>query len=66
MMNFSPADDSSEGPAASRTAQWPLALSQMQTALQLLDESDAPAHLAAQLDLAIQQLREEIARSKAR
>jgi hypothetical protein len=36
------------------------ALSRMQEALRLLDESDAPPQVGAQLDLAIQQLKQEI------
>jgi hypothetical protein len=32
----------------------------MQEALRLLDESDAPSQVGAQLDLAIQQLKDEI------
>lgn len=36
------------------------ALSQMQEALRLLDEYEAPPQVGAQLDLAIQQLKQEI------
>jgi len=36
------------------------ALAKMKEALLLLDESDAPAQIGAQLDLAIQQLQDEI------
>lgn len=36
------------------------ALAMMQEALQLLDESGAPAHIGAHLDLAIVRLREQV------
>ena len=36
------------------------ALARMKEALRLLDESDAPSQIGAQLDLAIQQLQDEI------
>jgi hypothetical protein len=36
------------------------ALSRMQEALRLLDESDAPPQIGAQLDLAVQQLKQAI------
>jgi len=38
------------------------ALAQMKEALRLLDESEAPAQIGAQLDLAIQQLEDEISK----
>jgi len=38
-----------------------LALDLMSEALDLLDRSEAPAHIGAHLDLAIEQLRAEIA-----
>lgn len=60
-MNCSSVEAKNEGPWANDRAGWSFALSRMEEALNLLDESDAPAHIGAQLDLAIQQLRAEIA-----
>jgi hypothetical protein len=59
-MNGSPVDANDDGDWAGDKAGWVSALSRMQEALRLLDESDAPAQVGAQLDLAIQQLKDEI------
>lgn len=37
-------------------ARWSAALEHLQFAIRLLDDSDAPAHIAAHIDLAIHQL----------
>ena len=56
MHSTEPADETVE-PAA-RT--WALALQQMMAALELLDKSDAPPEVGANLDLAIYRLREAL------
>lgn len=38
--------------------QWDIALEQLQFAIEILDRSNAPAHIAAHVDLAIHQLRD--------
>lgn len=40
--------------------QWREALKQLQSAIDLLDRSDAPAHIAAHVDLAAHQLQDVI------
>lgn len=60
-MNGSSVEAEDEGPWAENRAGWTFALSRMEEALRLLDESDAPPQIGAQLDLAIQQLKEQIA-----
>ena len=59
-MNGSHLDANDEGGWAGDKAGWISALSRMQEALRLLDQSDAPPQIGAQLDLAIQQLKDEI------
>ena len=59
-MNGSSVEANDEGEWADNRAGLMSALSQMQEALRLLDESDAPPQVGAQLDLAIQQLKQEI------
>ena len=59
-MNGSFGEAQDEGSWADNRASWGSALSQMQEALRLLDESEAPPQVGAQLDLAIQQLKDEI------
>jgi hypothetical protein len=59
-MNGSSVEANDEGEWAGSRAGLISALSQMQEALRLLDESDAPPQVGAQLDLAIQQLKQEI------
>lgn len=63
-MNSSPAPSGSESAWTNDGGHWSQALSRMEAALRLLDESDGPPHVGAQLDLAIQQLRDEIAQSR--
>lgn len=41
-------------------ARWATALEYLQLAIRLLDESNAPAHIAAHVDLAVHQLQEAI------
>lgn len=41
-------------------AHWASALEHLQFAIRLLDESNAPAHIAAHVDLAVHQLQEAI------
>lgn len=41
-------------------AHWSAALEHLQLAIRLLDDSDAPAHIAAHIDLAVHQLQEAI------
>lgn len=41
-------------------AHWATALEHLQLAIRLLDESNAPAHIAAHVDLAVHQLQEAI------
>jgi len=41
-------------------AHWAAALEHLQFAIRLLDDSDAPAHIAAHIDLAVHQLQEAI------
>lgn len=41
-------------------AHWSAALEHLQFAIRLLDDSDAPAHIAAHIDLAVHQLQEAI------
>ena len=53
--------EAEDGPWAENRAGWMFALSRMQEALRVLDESDAPPQIGAQLDLAIQQLKDQIA-----
>ena len=43
-----------------RVQRWRSALESLEEALRILDESDAPPQIGAQLDLAIQRLREVI------
>jgi len=61
LMNGSFGEAQEKGSWADNRTSWGSALSQMQEALRLLDESDAPPQVGAQLDLAIQQLKDEIA-----
>ena len=42
-----------------------LAAAQLRSALQLLDQSEAPPHIAAQVDLALYQLEQELDPEKA-
>ena len=48
------------GGRVSRVQQWTTALSHLQTALRILDESEAPPHIGAELDLAINRLNDAI------
>ena len=48
----------------SNLAKWRLALSRIEEALRLLDESGAPEYIGAQLDLAMHQLKETIEKSQ--
>lgn len=59
-MNGSSVEANDEGERAGNRAGLMSALSQMQEALRLLDEYEAPPQVGAQLDLAIQQLKQEI------
>ena len=43
-----------------------LAAAQLRSALQLLDQVEAPPHIAAQIDLALSQLEQELDSEKAR
>ena len=43
-----------------------LAAAQLRSALQLLDQGEAPPHIAAQVDLALYQLEQELDLEKAR
>ena len=63
-MSGSSLEANEDGDWADNLANWGSALSQMQTALRMLDESDAPPQVGAQLDLAIQHLKDEIARAE--
>ena len=63
-MNESPAEAGPERSWPPNRAEWLVALSRMEATLHLLDESEAPSHIGAHLDLAIQQLKDEIDRSE--
>jgi hypothetical protein len=51
-----------QGETLEKESRWSLALDRMREALTILDESDAPAEVGAELDLAINRLAEAIAR----
>lgn len=53
-------DSASQGGEQSRVQQWSLALQHLQDAIKILDESDAPPHLGAGIDLTIHRLRDII------
>jgi hypothetical protein len=59
-MNGSSVEANDEGDWAGDRVGLMSALSRMQEALRLLDESDAPPQIGAQLDLAVQQLKQAI------
>ena len=59
-MNGSSVEANDEGDWAGDRVGLMSALSRMQEALRLLDENDAPPQIAAQLDLAVQQLKQAI------
>lgn len=61
MTSGASAQPDEDGLRLERTQKWGEALEHMTTALRVLDESDAAAHVGAHLDLAINSLREEIA-----
>jgi hypothetical protein len=63
-MNGSPVDLQDEDRWPENGACWASALSQVQDALRLLDESGAPPQIGAELDLAIQHLKDEISQLK--
>jgi hypothetical protein len=54
-------DFASPGGAQSRAQQWNAALQHLQHAIRILDQSEAPAHLGADVDLVINRLRDAIA-----
>lgn len=51
-----------QGETLEKEGRWALALDRMHEALAILDESDAPAEVGAELDLAINRLADAIAR----
>jgi hypothetical protein len=53
-------DSASSGGAQSRTQQWNAALQHLQRAIRILDQSEAPAHIGANIDLIICRLRDAI------
>lgn len=63
-MTHDPPATAGEDPWTASRAKWLLALAKMQEALHLLDQSNGPAQIGAQLDLAIQQLRDKVANSQ--
>ena len=65
MVGGTPAKAGKSRVRVTRVQKWVVALERMTDALRLLDESDAPPDVGAQLDLAIERLKEEIARGKA-
>lgn len=54
-------DSASSGGEQSRVDLWTEALGHLQDAIRILDRTDAPPHIGAEIDLAINRLREVIA-----
>jgi len=54
------ADITASGGEQSRVQQWTEALTHRQHAIRILDQSDAPPHVGAEIDLAINRLRDVI------
>jgi hypothetical protein len=54
-------DPTSSGGRQSRVNQWTEALAHLQQAILILDRSEAPPHVGAEIDLAINRLRDVIA-----